>query len=102
MPTQIKRRLVALALVIAPLAFLALPAVASANERERPLIRKGVYEGVWHTDPVTIIVERVNPDGCFTGEIHFDPHGRWGDVRAGFTGRLGADGSLTISRDDCV
>src|SRR5690348_2308403 len=102
MLAQIKRWMVTLALVTAPLAFLALPGVASANERDRPLIRKGVFEGIWHTDPVTIIIERVNHDGTFTGEIHFDPQGRWGDVRAGFTGRLGGDGCLTISRDDCV
>src|SRR5262249_17444517 len=92
----------ALALATAALAFLALPGAAPAGERDRPPIRKGVFEGIWHTDPVTIIVERVNPDGTFSGEIHFDPQGRWGDVRAGFTGRLGEGGSVTISRDDCV
>jgi hypothetical protein len=102
MLAQIKRSVVTLALVAAPLAFLALPGSASAGERDRPLIRKGVFEGIWHTDPVTIIIERVNHDGTFRGEIHFDPQGRWGDVRAGFTGRLGRDESLTISRDDCV
>jgi hypothetical protein len=102
MLSQIKQRMVALALVIAPLAFLGLPGFASADERDRPPIRKGVFEGIWHTDPVTIIIERVNRDGTFKGEIHFDPQGRWGDVRAPFTGRLDRDDSLTVSRDDCV
>jgi hypothetical protein len=98
---QLKRRTVATALGAAFLALLALPGVASAKEKDSSLIRKGVYEGVWHTDPVTIIVEKVNPDGTFTGEIHFDPNGRWGDVRAGFTAWLGADDSLTMTRTDC-
>jgi hypothetical protein len=102
MQARIKQRMVALALATASLAFLALPRVASADERDHAVIRKGVFEGVWHTDPVTIIIEKVNRDGTFTGEIHFDPAGRWGDVRAGFTARLGSDDSLTMSRDDCV
>jgi hypothetical protein len=90
------------ALAAVLLACLALPDLAPAGEREGPRIRKGVYEGVWHTDPVTIIIERVNRDGTFTGEIHFDPEGRWGDVRAPFHARLGEDDELTMSRDDCT
>jgi hypothetical protein len=96
------KRMIVLALAAAPLAFLTRPAAASADERDRSLVRKGVYEGIWHTDPVTIIIERVDRDGTFKGEIHFDPNGRWGDVRAPFTARLGMDDSLTMSRDDCV
>jgi hypothetical protein len=94
--------MVALVVVAAPLAFLTRPAAASANEGDRGLVRKGVYEGIWHTDPVKIIIESVDRDGTFKGEIHFDPNGRWGDVRAPFTARLGMDDSLTMSRDDCV
>jgi hypothetical protein len=102
MLAQITRRKVALALLAAALAFATHPGAASAQERERLPVRKGVFKGIWHTDPVTIIIEKVNRDGTFKGEIHFDPKGRWGDVRAGFTATLGRDDSLTMSRDDCI
>jgi hypothetical protein len=103
MLVHIKRRMVVLAMVIAPLACVALPSLGMADKdkEERPELRKGVYEGVWHTDPVTFIIEKVERDGSFTGEIHFDPKGRWGDVRAPFTAHLGRDDSITMSRDDC-
>jgi hypothetical protein len=96
-----RRLLVVLTLVIAPLVSLAVPGFASAAQRERFALRKGVFDGLWHNDPVQIIIERINPDGSFKGELHFDPHGRWGDVRTGITGHLGRDDSLTMERDDC-
>jgi hypothetical protein len=102
MVAQLKRCVVALALVASSLAILATPGDASAAYRDRPLIRKGVFDGIWHTDKVQIIIEQVNRDGTFAGEMHFDPSGRWGDVRCGITGSLGRDNSLTISRNDCV
>ena len=101
MLAQFKRLMIGVALATAPLAFFAAPDVSFAGGNDRLEIRKGVYEGIWHTDPVTIIVEKVHDDGVFTGEIHFDPNGRWGDVRAAFTARLKRDGSLTMTRNDC-
>jgi hypothetical protein len=72
-----------------------------AYEGERDGLRKGVFEGIWHTDPVTIIILSVERDGSFKGEMHFDPNGRWGDVRCGIFGRVEENGSLTVTRDDC-
>jgi hypothetical protein len=99
---QIKRSKVALALATVFLALLAVSGVASAREKDRPGMQKGVYEGIWHTDKVTFIVEKVHGDGTFTGEIHFDPHGRFPDFRCGFTARLGEDDALTMTRTDCA
>jgi hypothetical protein len=101
MPAQLKRLLVAVALAAAPLTFLAAPGRAAAEERQRLPLRKGVFEGVWHTDPVTIIIEKVNADGSFSGELHFDPQGRWGDVRCGLTGVQTGNGGLVMTRSDC-
>ncbi len=101
MLTRNTRRLTILALAIAPLACLALPSFASASPKERFVLRKGVYDGSWHSDPVQIIITQVDSDGSFTGELRFDPNGRWGDVRTGITGHLGRDDSLTMERDDC-
>ena len=99
MLAQIKRRMVVLASVAVTLAFFALPGVASA-EGEHSVVRPGVYEGLWHGDNVQIIIDKVNRDGTFSGEIHFDPNGRWGDVRSEFTARLGKHDELTMSRPD--
>ena len=99
--TRTKRLTTALMLTCVPLALLALPGFASAEQPERTKLRKGVYDGIWHTDPVKVIIEKVENNGSFTGEIHFDPNGRWGDVRAGITGELDQNGAITISRDDC-
>ncbi len=101
MLAQNKQLLVVMALVMAPLACLALPGLAPAAQRGGPILRKGVYDGIWHTDPVQFIIEKINPDGSFKGELHFDPNGRWGDARCGITGQLGRDDSITIQRDDC-
>jgi hypothetical protein len=92
----------ALALLIAAVAALTLPGVATAHDRDRPL-RPGVYEGTWHTDPVKIIVEAVSPNGQFSGQVHFEPSSRWPDYRFNFTGRVGRDESLTVTRvgDSC-
>ena len=101
MLAQIKRWLIALALVAAPLALVALPGPAVAGEVDHCQVRKGVYDGIWHTDPVTIIIESVDRDGSFKGELHFDPNGRWGDVRCGIFGQVEKDGSITMTREDC-
>src|SRR5471032_2737450 len=55
----IKPPMFALALAMATFFSNSLTSVASAGEKDRPIIRKGVYDGIWHTDPVTIIVEKV-------------------------------------------
>ncbi len=101
MRTQIKRLMAVLVLASASLAIVAPASPLSAGEHDRPLIRTGVFNGLWHGDKVQIVVLRVNGDGSFTGDIHFDPNGRWGDVRCGFTARLGNNDSLTMTRDDC-
>jgi hypothetical protein len=98
----INRPMFALALAMAVSFSPVRTSVASAAEGDRPIIRKGVFDGIWHTDPVTIIVEKVEQDGTIKGEIHFDPNGRWGDVRAPFTAQLAKNDSLIMSRDDCV
>ena len=101
MLARITRLMLALVLTAAPLAFFALPSIASADERDDSPIRKGVYSGIWHTDKVQIIITKVQRDGAFVGELRFDPKGRWGDVRTGIKGRLHNNDSITISRDDC-
>jgi len=101
MLAQIKRLMIFLPLLAAPLALLALPGVGWSHEEDHCSIRRGVYDGIWHTDPVTIIIDSVDRDGSFKGEMHFDPQGRWGDVRCGIFGRLENNGSLTITREDC-
>jgi hypothetical protein len=98
----LKRPMVALlVMAAAPLAFFALPGSASAAPLAGPVLRKGVFTGIWHTDHVQIIITQVNPNGSFTGELRFDPHGRWGDVRTGFHAQRHGDGSITMTRDDC-
>jgi hypothetical protein len=98
---RIKRRVVTLVLTAVPLALLALPGVVSANERDRSQVRTGVFEGVWHTDRVQIIITKVHRDGTFVGELRFDPRGRFGDFRTGITGRQLPNGSISVTRDDC-
>jgi hypothetical protein len=102
MLTPTKRLMVTLVWAIAPLALCAQPSVGAAGGHDYPLIRKGVFEGIWHTDRVQIIITHVNRDGSFTGDLRFDPRGRWGDVRTGITGRQLANQSITITRDDCA
>jgi hypothetical protein len=100
MLARINRLTAALVLATAPLALVAVPGVVSAAERDYPL-RKGVYEGIWHTDRVQIIITKVQRDGAFVGELRFDPRGRWGDVRTGIKGQLLRNDAITLSRDDC-
>jgi hypothetical protein len=100
MLARIARLTLALLMAAAPMAFFALPGIASADARDYP-IRKGVYDATWHTDKVQIIITKVERDGTFVGELRFDPEGRWGDVRTGIKGQLHNDDSLDITRDDC-
>jgi hypothetical protein len=96
MPT-LRNRLLAVALLTA--ASLALTGRASAQQPSG-LITKGVYNGLWHGDKVKFIVEKVSRDGKFSGIIHFDPKGRWGDVKTEFTGKIGVRDSIVIKRPD--
>jgi hypothetical protein len=98
MPAFMSRPLAAVALLT--LTALGLPGEASAHGGDG-LISKGVYDGLWHGDRVTIIIEKVSRDGKLSGVIHFDPKGRWGDVKADFTGEIGARDALVIRRSDC-
>jgi hypothetical protein len=89
--------------VLAAVAVLAQPLTASADERNAP-IRPGVYDGVWHTDKVKIIVEEVGKDGTFSGSVRFDKDSRWPDYRFDFNGQIGRRDELTITRvgDNCT
>jgi hypothetical protein len=93
----------ALALPLATLAALALPRTASADER-CPELRPGIYEGIWHTDPVRVIVEEVCPDGRFTGVVHFAKSSRWPDYSFNFNGQVSRRGVITLTRvgDNCT
>jgi hypothetical protein len=102
MLAHLTRRTVTFALVLAPLASLTLPGFAAAGDRYHSLLYPGVFEGIWHTDRVQIIITNVHRDGTFSGEMRFDPRGRWGDVRTGITGRVGANDSISLTRDDCA
>jgi Uma2 family endonuclease len=66
-------RFTALALVI-----LVYPLTAAADDRDE-VIRPGVYHGVWHTDKVKIIIEEVDRDGTFSGQLKFDKESRFPD-----------------------
>jgi hypothetical protein len=44
--------------------------------------------------------EKVSRDGKFTGIIHFDPKGRWGDVKSDFVGEIGERDAIVIQRPD--
>src|SRR5262245_20607105 len=86
------------------LAAFALACVLSGSAQaagRNQLISKGVYDGLWHGDKVTFIVENVERDGKFSGIIHFDPNGRWGDVKSNFTGEVCRGDEIVIDRPDC-
>jgi hypothetical protein len=101
MPALLTRRSTLLALLTASLAFFALPGLASAGANIR--LKPGVYDGIWHTDKVKITIEKVFPDGKFTGNVHFDPSSRWPNYRFDLEGCLERNGSVTIRRvgDNC-
>jgi hypothetical protein len=102
MLAQLTRRTIALTLVLAPLASLAVPGISAAAGRHEPALHTGVFDGVWHTDKVQIIITKIHRDGTFLGELRFDPCGRWGDVRTGLTGKVGPNDSISVTRDDCA
>jgi hypothetical protein len=63
------------------------------------LISRGVYDGVWHTDKVKVIIEHVSRDGAFSGVVHFDKASRWPDAKFNFSGQIGPRDALTIQRE---
>jgi hypothetical protein len=101
--TRLVRLPFALALLFAAFATVAMPQTADADER-CPELRPGVYDGIWHTDPVKFIVEEVCPDGRLTGMVHFDKSSRWPDYCFHFNGQVGRRGVLTLTRvgDNCT
>jgi hypothetical protein len=52
---------------------------------------------------VKVIIEEVCRDGSFSGIVHLDQSSNWPDARFDFSGRIGRDGSLTMTRikDGC-
>jgi hypothetical protein len=89
-----------LALVVLTTAGFTLNGGTASAAEPAGLVTKGIYDGLWHGDKVKFIVEKVSPDGKFSGVIHFDPKGRWPDTKSGFTGQLGPRDSIIIRRPD--
>jgi hypothetical protein len=96
-----KVMLAAVALLSAT-AWVTTPGIAAADGHEG-LIARGVYDGIWHTDKVKVIIEKVSRDGTISGIVHFDKTSRWPDAKFNFTGQIGGRDALTIQRDpdDC-
>ena len=90
-PTRLLAALTVLVVLTAP---------AWGDEIEIAALKPGEYNGLWHGDKVKFIVEKVSRDGKFSGIIHFDPKGRWGDVKTEFTGKIGLRDSIVIKRPD--
>src|SRR5262249_5538934 len=63
------------------------------------LVSRGVYDGIWHTDKVKFIIEKVSRDGTISGVVHFDKASRFPDFKFNFTGQIGPRDSLTIQRE---
>ncbi|HJZ55062.1 MAG TPA: hypothetical protein VKE74_08885, partial [Gemmataceae bacterium] len=91
---RLNRSLLVLAPLAAVVAVMAQPLTASAADRDQ-MIRPGVYDGVWHTDKVRIIIEEVGRDGTFTGQLRFDKDSRFPDFRCDFTGVISRRGAIT-------
>jgi hypothetical protein len=75
-------------------------ALSGSAGRPGGMIKKGSWNGLWHSDQVKFDIEKVSKDGKFSGVIHFDPKGRWGDVRSTFTGEISPNGAIVIRRPD--
>ena len=92
------------ALLLSLVAALAAPGAAQAADSRVPGLRPGIYDGIWHTDQVKVIVEEVCPDGRFSGVVHFEKSSRWPDYCFNFNGQVGRGGALTLTRvgDNCT
>jgi hypothetical protein len=101
--TRLTRLSFTLALPLATFIALTMPRVAAADDR-CPELQPGIYDGIWHTDNVKVIVEEVCQDGRFTGVVHFDKSSRWPDYTFNFNGQIGSRGVLTLTRvgDNCT
>jgi hypothetical protein len=98
MRAQIMRLFAVVAVAAVPLVFFTLPGLASANERDLAGLRTGIFHGIWHTDKVQIIIEKVHRDGTFTGQVHFERDSRFPDYRFEFSAKLSGNNSLTMTR----
>ncbi|MEM1168292.1 MAG: hypothetical protein AAGJ08_04195 [Cyanobacteria bacterium P01_H01_bin.35] len=67
-------------------------------EMVKNVLRPGDYSGVWHGHAVKFSIQQIFPAGEFNGVGEFvgGPHS---GIQFGFTGKIGSDGRLTISRD---
>jgi hypothetical protein len=65
-----------------------------------PIIKKGTYNGLWHSDKVKFDIEKVSKGGKFSGVIHFDAKGRYPNATAAFTGTIDPKGAIVIQRRD--
>lgn len=92
------------ALLLAAVATLALPPAAQASGRRAPELCPGIYDGIWHTDPVKIVIEEGGADGHLSGVVHFAKSSRWPDYIFNFNGQVDRRGSLTLTRvgDNCT
>jgi len=63
-----------------------------------PSLQPGVYDGIWHGDQVRFAINRVAPNGRFSGQVTFDPNSNFPGYRFSFTGRIRSDGSLFVRR----
>jgi hypothetical protein len=97
MLTNTKALLAATALLVAAATAL-LPGTTAAAGPDG-LITRGVYDGVWHTDKVKVIIEHVSREGAVSGVVHFDRASRFPDFKFSFTGQIGRRDGLTIQRD---
>ena len=84
------------------LILLALTAVFSslaAARQPAPPLRPGAYYGHWANDNVRFTIDRMDPQGRFSGHAAFAYQSNFPGYRFDFTGRLAPDGSLMILRE---
>jgi hypothetical protein len=77
----------------------ALSGVSRGGEVETKSLKPGEYDGLWHSDRVKFIFEKVHKDGTFSGVVRFPKESRYPDATFVFSGKLSDDGSITINRD---
>src|SRR5437588_472760 len=75
-----------------------LPGVSRAGEIE-DAVRPGEYHGIWHTDKVKFLFEKVGRDGHFTGVVRFDKDSRFPNATFVFNGKVEPGGAIVIHRD---
>jgi hypothetical protein len=93
------RLLAALTVSVVLAALGAFSGVSRGDEVETKSLKPGEYDGLWHTDKVKFIFEKVHKDGTFSGVVRFDKDSRYPNATFVFTGKLEKDGSIAINRD---